>query len=671
MAKQVKPVAIDDYLKLEEILPALKNQTSRLVRSTSDFTVGVAKIYRALLPLVELINRRSPVTEQELHKALDELFLALQQHPVTLQLRTLTDRMRSGNLLPNEESTENLLRFLVDQVTSRSVVPIPPQVTEEFWKFFNELMSEPELRGLGEVSLDVLRIFLTAYEPLIAQVINQMKDLRRVNDRQMREILGNTRVIRQDLVIFRRQIGALRYIREFFATDPENFKEQAEIVAQMVREFGPFFIKMAQVAAASSDFLPDEIAGALAVFQEDVEPMTASEVEQAFLECYGELPTERYFGFDASSPIKSGSIASVYLAQKPTRDRKGRQMLTPVVVKVGRHNLEREFLIGKTVIKLAILSSQYWAPHSKLSPFLSSWLGQVDVFVEGFREELDFESEASNQSRFAGRASLSSNWHVPQVYHGTRRIIEMEFVDSAASINSAFGTGSKRRVTRAQRKVGRAFLHTVISHLVIYQEFHGDLHPGNILVANQEDLYLIDWGNTVDISSIWQPALKYLQAVLAGDAEAITGAIIALGSDPTALRASQAELRGHIEQILADAAVRPLGYDFLLTLYREGQEGLLARLELAVNLGAALSRQGIVVRSDYLHLTRSLTAMVGSYLSIYRGLSRVALAQDIAQVLLQFPALEGMRQLSGYRRKLLRQISLETPRKLIPILGNR
>ncbi len=671
MAKQVKPVAIDDYLKLEEILPALKIQTSRLVRSTSDFTVGVAKIYRALLPLVELINRRSPVTEPELHQALDELFLALQQHPVTLQLRTLTDRMRSGNLLPNEESTENLLRFLVDQVTSRSVVPIPPQVTEEFWKFFNELMSEPELRGLGEVSLDVLRIFLTAYEPLIAQVINQMKDLRRVNDRQMREILGNTRVIRQDLVIFRRQIGALRYIREFFATDPENFKEQAEIVAQMVREFGPFFIKMAQVAAASSDFLPDEIAEALAVFQEDVEPMTASEVEQAFLECYGELPTERYFGFDASSPIKSGSIASVYLAQKPTRDRKGRQLLTPVVVKVGRHNLEREFLIGKTVIKLAILSSQYWAPHSKLSPFLSSWLGQVDVFVEGFREELDFESEASNQSRFAGRASLSSNWHVPQVYHGTRRIIEMEFVDSAASINSAFSTGSKRRVTRAQRKVGRAFLHTVISHLVIYQEFHGDLHPGNILVANQQDLYLIDWGNTVDISTIWRPALKYLQAVLAGDAEAITGAIIALGSDPETLRASQAELQGHIEQILADAAVQPLGYDFLLTLYSEGQEGLLARLELAVNLGAALSRQGIVVRSDYLHLTRSLTAMVGSYLSIYRGLSRVTLAQDIAQVLLQFPALESMRQLSGYRRKLLRQISLETPRKLIPIFGNK
>lgn len=669
MAKQAKPVSIDEYLKLEDVLPALKDQTVKLARSTGQFTVGLAKIYRSLLPLTELINRRSDITEQELHVALDELFLALQEHPLNQQLRSLTTRMRSGNLLPNEQSTENLIRFLVEQVTARSVVPIPPQLTDEFWKFFNELMSEPELRGLGEVSLDVLRIFLTAYEPLITQVINQVKDLRQVNDKRMREILGNTRVIRDDLVIFRRQIGALRYVREFFSTDPDDFKGQAEIVAQMVREFGPFFIKMAQVAAASSDFLPEEIAEALAVFQEDVEPMTAAEVEQAFLECYGELPTQRYYGFDASSPLKSGSIASVYLAQKPTTDRHGKQLLTPIAVKVGRHNLEREFLIGKTVIKLAILSSQYWAPHSKLSPFLSSWLGQVDVFVEGFREELDFESEARNQTRFAKRAGHTQRWHVPEVYHGTRRVIEMEFVDDAASLTSAFKNRGKRKVARAQRKVGRAFLHTVISHLFVYQEFHGDLHPGNILVANTDQLYLIDWGNTVDISTVWRPALKYLQAVLAGDADDIVDAIVELGTDREQMQASRKELGKHVKQILKDAKLEPLGYDFLLTLYKEGQEGLVKRLELGINLATALSRQGIVVRSDYMHLTRSLTAMVGSYLSIYKGLSRVVLVQDIVQVLWLFPTIESTRLLSDYRRKVIRQLTLKGPRKLIPALG--
>ena len=665
MSKQLTPAAVDDALILEEILPALKDRTYRLVRNTSDFTVGIARIYRSLLPLIDLINRRQEVTEAELGAALDEIFSALKAHPITLQLRNLTTRMRSENLLPNEESTETLIRFLVEQVTARSVVTIPQEITDEFWKFFNELMGDPELQGLGEVSLDVLRIFLAAYEPLIVQVINQLKDLRKVNDKRMREILGTTRVVREDLVIFRRQIGALRHIREFFASDPADMQAQAEIVADMVREFGPFFIKMAQVAAAGSDFLPEEMTGALAVFQEDVEPMTPAEVEQAFLECYGELPTQRYYGFDASQPLKSGSIASVYLAQKPLVNRKGRQILTPVVVKVGRHNLEREFLIGKTVIKLAILSSQYWAPHSKLSPFLSSWLDQVDIFVEGFRAELDFEAEALNQKRFAQRASLSDGWHVPRVYQGTRRIIEMEFVDSAASLSSAFNDLGTRKGQKARRKVGRAFLHTVMSHLFVYREFHGDLHPGNVLVAEQQ-LYFIDWGNTVDISQVWRPAIKYLQAVLVGDAEAIADALVEIGSDREAIAAARNDLVKLVEQTLKEAQVSPLGYDFALTLYREGQEGLVSRAELAINLATAISRQGIVIRADYMHLTRSFTAMIGSYMGIYRGLPRIALVQDILQVMLQFPALEGVRQFTGYQKKVLRQISRDSSKRLLP-----
>lgn len=671
MSNQQESVTTDDQFKLEEFIPALKDQTIRLARTTGKFTVGVANIYRALTPLIELLNRKTDISESELGTALDEIFLALNDHPLNSQLRSLTTRMRSENLLPNEESTENLLRFLIDQVTSRSVVAIPTEITDEFWTFFNELMTDPEVKGLGEVTLDVLRIFITAYEPLLVQVINQLKELRQANDIGMRGILKNTQVIREDLVIFRRQIGALRHIREFFATDPKDQMAQAEVIAQMVREFGPFFIKMAQVAAASSDFLPEEMNEALAVFQEDVEPMSAADVEQAFLECYGELPTKRYFDFDANKPLKSGSIASVYLAQKPLTTVQGDMLLTPVVVKVGRHNLEREFLIGKTVIKLAILSSHYWAPHSKLSPFFSSWLGQVDVFVEGFREELDFESEALNQERFAQRASFAGGWHVPMVYDSTRRIIEMEFVDSSASLNNAFPHRAGRKNTLARRKLGRDFLHAVISHLFVYREFHGDLHPGNILVARQKQLYLIDWGNTIDLEPIWRPALKYLQAVLAGDARAISGAIVDLADEPDKAAAQREGLEILVDKTLGDAGVTPLTYDFALTLFDEGQEGLIKRLDLAINLATAMGRQGIVIRAEYFHLTRSLTAMTGSYLGIYRGLPRRVLIQDIVRVLIQFPTLEGFRLLSSFRKSALEKAIADSPLRALSFLSTK
>lgn len=651
----------DAQPRLEEWLPLIRERTGTAMRATGAFAGGLAKIYVAMRPLATLINRHADVTEAELHDAIDALFLALRTHPLTEQIRDVTRRLREDNILPNEESTENLIRFLIDQVTARSVIPIPEQVTEEFWSFFNDLMAEPELQGLGEVSLDVARIVISAYEPLIVDVLNQLKAMRSSNNRQLRELYDQTGVLRSDLDVFRRQVGALAYIREFFDTDPDDFKAQAGVVAQMVREFGPFFIKMAQVAASGSDFLPEEISEALEVFQEDVEPMAPWEVEQAFKECFGEEPSKRYYDFDASKPLKSGSIASVYVAQKPVTNRRGRQELQTVVVKVGRHNLEREFLIGKTVIKLAILSSQYWAPHSKLSPFLNSWLDQVDIFVEGFRAELDFEAEAAVQTRFQERARHTGGWHVPQVYATTRRIIEMEYIETGASLGTAFKQLGRRKSLRSRRKVGRAFLHTLLSHMLVYQEFHGDLHPGNLLVDERSQLYFIDWGNSVDISHIWRPTVNYLQAIFSADPHAITTAMIELGMDSAVLESQRSEILTLVEQALIEADVTPLGLDFALTIYREGTDGLIKRLELAMGLAAVMGRQGIVINSDYLHLSRSVTAMLGSYLGIYKGVSRWAISQDIARVMLEFPALESYRQARGYRRRLLRQVAADLP----------
>ena len=101
--------------------------------------------------------------------------------------------------------------------------------------------------------------------------------------------------------------------------------------------------------------------------------------------------------------------------------------------------------------------------------------------------------------------------------------------------------------------------------------------------------------------------------------------------------------------------------DFGRTLYEEGAEGLQRRLELALQLGAIMGRQGIVINTEYMHLARSVTAMVGSYLGIYKGVSRLALAQDALSVALKFLPVEGYRQASGYRRRLLRQVARDLP----------
>ena len=622
----------------------LRQRAEQALRFTKNLATGTVGIYSAITPLTDLINRDSAVTEAELHQAIDGMFKALAKHPVNDQLRGLTNGLRQWNLLPNEQSTEALMGAMMNRFTKLTANVVPQEVTDEFWHFFNELASEPELSGLGEIGLDIGRILLNTYEPLIVDTLNQLKELRRSNDEKLRRAVGGVSVIRSDLVIFRRQIKALRHIRTFFQIPEDDFRAQADIVAQMVREFGPFFIKIAQVAAANSDFLPEEIAESLAVFQEDVEPMNASEVEQAFMESFQQRPERMYFGFDPEKPLKSGSIASVYTAYRPAtptdagdQDQRVTNMV-PVLLKVGRHNLEREFLIGKTVIKLFILTSQYWAPHSKLTPFLHSWLNQTDIFVEGFREELDFEAEADNQLRFRQRARFNPDWSVPDVYRGTRRIIEMELIENAESLNKAFANLPKRQSRKRRRRIARQYLHAMLTHMLVDREFHGDLHQGNIMVRAQRELFFIDWGNTVDLRDIWRPVLRYLAAVCRCDSEATAKSLIAMSPDPKQAGASQADIVAIAEKTFHQTGLAPVELRHALRILREGKTGIKKRIEVALNLLAHVSRQGIPVRGEYLHLSRSLSAMTGSFLGLYQGLSQRDMIQDALTVWFSFPA---------------------------------
>ncbi|MBN8509486.1 MAG: AarF/ABC1/UbiB kinase family protein, partial [Burkholderiales bacterium] len=625
-------------------LPPAGAQALRLLRAAGGVALQAAvrvpesasRIVAAFGPLTRLLAQPAHVGVDEFGRELDRLFELLYRHPLTEQTRRFTRYLRERNLLPNEGSTENLIRWVVDETVARSPIPVPPKIVDEFWGFFHELMAEPELRGLADLGLDIARLLLRTYEPLIVSVINELKDIYHANQQRSDALLKRVQVVRGDLQIIRRQIRALRYIRPFLQTDARDFAGQAQIVAKMVREFGPFFVKLAQVAAATADFLPEEIARELAVFQEDVPPMSPEEARAAIVDSFGRPPEAIYFGFDARRPLKSGSIGSVYLAKKPVVEG-GVERLVPVVVKIGRHNLDREFLMGKASIGLMLLSSQYWAPHAKLTPFLKAMTAQIDGFVEGFRSELQFEREAAIQARFAQRTQHSALWRVPRVHAATERVIEMEYVDGGVNILRAaahFAPGAEPAYRRA---LARRLLFTVLSQVVVHQEVHGDLHPGNVMVDAGGTLHLIDWGNTVPLAGRMAPVWRYLRGALAADADALTDALIAVCTDPDAARARRAEIRDALARTLRKKRIRPLGRGFALTLALEGSDGWLQRARLLGQLMSNTQPLGLVVRGEYLHLSRSAGAMLGTLGSLYKDMPPRRIAADLLWALSLFP----------------------------------
>ena len=642
---EVKNITIQSAQPTNRELPSisfanLRANGAKLLRGAGELTLQAAstsKVILAFIPLTRMIARESHITEAEFSGELDRIFEALYEHPLTEKTRKITTFLRSRNVLPNEVSTEGLIHFIVKEAVSRSPIPVPQQIIDEFWTFFHELMSDPELSGLADLGLDISRLLLKTYEPLLVDVINEIKDIFYTNQNRMDALLLRVQIVRQDLKIIRRQIKALRYIRPFLQTDAKDFRAQAQIVAQMVREFGPFFIKMAQVAAATADFLPEEIAKELAVFQEDVPPMSADEARSALIESLGKPPEEVYFGFDAKKPLKSGSIGSVYLAKKPIMINNV-EHLVPVVIKIGRHNLDREFLMGKTSIGLMVLSSQYWAPHGKLTPFLKALTDQIDVFIEGFRGELQFQREASIQSRFSKRSKSSLVWSVPEVYTSTERIIEMEYVENAVNISRACRNFNPPDPVLYQRTVAKKLLYIILTQIFVYQEIHGDLHPGNVMVDKNGHIHIIDWGNTIHLAGKVAPILSYIKGAMVADPDAMTDALISISTDPVAAKLRRNEIRESLIRTLNKKDISPLSYDFIHVLYKEGPEGWLKRTNTLIQLMSNTQQLGLVVRSEYLHMSRSIGAMVGTLGSLYKDVPRYLATADILLTINTFPA---------------------------------
>jgi ubiquinone biosynthesis protein len=622
--------------KERNFIKRLQDQAFLIFKETGQYSWHSFTVTRAFFPFIGLLAGREPVTVEQLSVVLDKLFETLYHHPLTRHSKSLTRFLRDKKILPNEQSTENLIRYVVDQMLLRSPVKVPEMVVNEFWTFFDDLFSEPELKGMAELNLDITRIILRCYEPFMVDLINLLKETRRLNASKMKDLTGRMRIIREDFAIIRRQIRALRYIKPFFQTDPKDFKTQARIVASMVREFGPFFIKMAQVAAANADFLPAEIARELRVFQEDVPPMTALEVTAAFEECMGRKPHECYFEFDIDKPIKSGSIGSVYLAKKPI-SRNGREELKPVIVKIGRNGLDREFMLGRTVLGVAIISSHYWAPHSKLAPFLEALQQQAEEFVKGFQREIDFEQEAASQKRFADRSRNSLIWNVPEVFFASPRIIEMEYIENATCISNILDFIPPKKRDANARRIASRFLYTVCLHAFVYQECHGDLHPGNILFDTRGDMYFVDWGNCLDLREKWKPLWDYVLGAVTADVALLATALINISADPEQSRKRESEIRATLAQTLKKKDVAPLKGSYVFQLKREGIAGLRRRVQVVLHLMSNTQHLGLVVKSEYLHFSRSLTAMTATYFQLYKGIPRLLMVFDAIRTLGQFP----------------------------------
>jgi ubiquinone biosynthesis protein len=116
----------------------------------------------------------------------------------------------------------------------------------------------------------------------------------------------------------------------------------------------------------------------------------------------------------------------------------------------------------------------------------------VRVFERAITKELDYSNEARNIERFRTVYKNNSDFYVPKAYRefSTDKVLIMEFVKGCKITDVA----QLREWNISPARIVERGMNIYLSQIFEFGYFHGDPHPGNILVNQDGTIILLDFG---------------------------------------------------------------------------------------------------------------------------------------------------------------------------------
>lgn len=244
-----------------------------------------------------------------------------------------------------------------------------------------------------------------------------------------------------------------------------------------IHDLGPTFIKLGQILSTRPDLLPPALIAELKTLQDAVPPMPPESVRDIIRAELGGEAEDLFDEFE-SEPLACASIAQVHRARLKNGG-------AAVVVKVQRPNLKPQIEADLEIMGFLARSLEANFPEARFySP-----VGIVAEFEKAIFREIDFTHEIDHIERFRNNFRDRRGVHFPLPHKplSTARVLTMEYI-----------AGTKiTAITRPRFDVDgvvRGALDTVLQMIFADGFFHGDLHPGNLLVRDDNVLCLIDFG---------------------------------------------------------------------------------------------------------------------------------------------------------------------------------
>jgi ubiquinone biosynthesis protein len=322
----------------------------------------------------------------------------------------------------------------------------------------------------------------------VIQAVQDLKRLREISSVVVRHGFGELwdRSKIWD-VLGRREEHARPTSEELHATSARRFRET-------LSDLGPTFIKLGQILSSRPDILPPDFILELSQLQDHVLPMPVAVIYRGIEQGLGK-PAKELFATIDPAPLASASIAQVHRATLSSGEE--------VVIKVQRPGIEEQIKSDTDLLFY-------------LARFLEGVIEETGIYtptgiVQEFRTamllELDFENEARNIEAFAKN-------HVDREYVVVPKLFRTHSSKTILTLQELKGEKLKKVLSNLET-VDRKLLAKHVLDASFHQLFddglfHGDPHPGNIIILPGDRIGLIDFGLVGKLSKGMQETIILL-----------------------------------------------------------------------------------------------------------------------------------------------------------------
>jgi ubiquinone biosynthesis protein len=282
---------------------------------------------------------------------------------------------------------------------------------------------------------------------------------------------------------------------------------------QMLVDLGPTYVKLGQLLSSRPDILPAAWIAELSLLQDSCDPVPVAHIRREIESGLGR-PVGELFAWLDPVPVASASIAQVHRA----RTHGG----ADVAVKVQRPGVREQF--ESDLGLLTYVARLLEALVEETGVYTPSDI--VEEFDRAIHEELDFANEARN-ARDVAAASKDLPFVVVPAVHASlssATVLTLDFVEGLKVTDLAGREGYD------PQRVARNLIDAAFRQLFTAGIFHGDPHPGNLLVLPGDRIAYLDFGLVGRIGRPMQEALvTLLVAVALRDPETVARVLYRIG----------------------------------------------------------------------------------------------------------------------------------------------